>query len=292
MKRALIIIVAGLLISCTSRPREIPIENIDASFVARGEYLAKSVAACGFCHGEQPSPAYPLSGGRVLNDVLGEINAPNLTPHDSGLEGWKINRIVGAIRNSVDRRGEGFSPVFHQGAEWMSDTDAISIAAYLQSVPAVDNKVNRRDLDFITRNTLGLFKLSGSEVPGYVPAIDGSNPVARGEYIVNHVSRCQQCHNAGSSIIGGDGYLRGGKGVKFNGKEGVAPALLGDDTTIQSWSDIEIERFLRTGVTKYSRVVDPDLCPINFYKLAAEEDVSAIAAYLRSLSVTDASSGN
>jgi mono/diheme cytochrome c family protein len=292
MKRALIIIVAGLLISCASRPKEIPIENIDKSFVARGEYLAKSVAACGFCHGEQASPAYPLSGGRVVNDSLGEIRAPNLTPHDSGLEGWKINRIVGAIRNSVNSRGEGFSPVFHQGAEWMSDTDAISIAAYLQSVPPVDNEVPRREVDFIIRNTLGLLIPSGSEVPGFVPAIDSSNPVARGEYLVNHVSRCQQCHNSGGLIIGGEGFLKGGKGLKFNGKEAVAPALLGDDTTIQSWSDVEIERFLRTGVTKYSRVVDLELCPINFYKLAAEEDVSAIAAYLRSLSVTDASSGN
>lgn len=272
-----------VLLSCAKAPKPIPLLDVDPSYKSRGEYFVKSLAACGFCHGEKSTPDSPLSGGRARYDAYGEVKAANLTSDTTGLGDWKIERVVTALRNSIGKGGEGFAPVFHKGFEWMSDTDAISIAAYIKSLPPVENKVEKREVDFIIRNTIGLLDETAAELPGYVPTLNVSDPKAKGEYLVNHVARCQQCHNRGSSSLDSGDYLKGGLLIKTESKEKVSPPLVGNDSTPNKWSAEEIVRYLRTGVTKYSNVVDQDFCPVNFYKLAADEDVIAIAAYLRSL---------
>ncbi len=293
MKIALNIIIAALfIVSCSRAPKPIPLSDIDPSYTARGEYLAKSLAACGYCHGAEAKPDSPLSGGRPRYDSYGEVYAANLTSHETGLGDWKIERVVTALRNSIGKGGEGFAPVFHKGFEWMSDTDAISIAAYIKSLPPIENKIERRQVDFIIRNTLGLLDERAAELPGYVPTLGGEDAVARGEYLVTHVARCQQCHNGVDQAVDNPSYLKGGILVKSGAKEKISPALMGSDSTPDKWTQDEIVRYLRTGITKYSNVIDSELCPVNFYKLAAEEDVTAIAAYLRSLSATDDSSRN
>lgn len=292
MKRLAPLITGLLFFGCWSTPKPISITKVDPSYVGRGEYLVKSVAACGFCHGENPDPESPLSGGRIQADPLGEVPVPNITPHNTGVADWDINRLVAAIRNSVDRGGEPFSPHFHQGSEWMSDTDAISIAAYLQSVPPVDNKVSNREIGFFTRNTLGLLEITSKELPGYVPAIDKGNSLARGEYLVDHVARCARCHNTPATMTEKEVYFKGGMRMMVDGEEKTAPALIGDDMTVHAWSQEQIVKYLRTGITPLAHVVDPKFCPISFYKMADQDDVEAIATFLRSLAGTDVSSGN
>lgn len=272
-----------LLVSCSTPPDPIPLTNLDPSYAGRGEYLVKSLAACGFCHGDNADPDSPLSGGRAQMDNYGEAVAPNLTPHKTGLKKWNLPTVVTAIRNSVGRE-EDFSPAFHRGFEWMSDTDAISIGAYLQSLPPVDNSVERRSVGFFTRNTVGIFEATAAEVPGYVPSMDRSEETRRGEYLVNNVARCQRCHNSPGSLLENERYLAGGGITKVGDQEKITPGLIGEGGfSIGSWSESSIVNYLRTGLTQDDRQIDSTFCPIEFYKLAADKDLVAIAKYLKSV---------
>ncbi len=283
MKITAIAIGLLFLVGCSSPPEPIPLTNLDPSYAGRGEYLVKSLAACGFCHGESADPDAPLSGGRAQLDNYGEAVAANLTPHKTGLKKWNLPTIVTAIRNSVGRE-EDFSPAFHRGFEWMSDTDAISIGAYLQSLPPVDHAVERRSVGFFTRNTVGIFEATAAEVPGYVPSMDRSEETRRGEYLVNNVARCQRCHNSPGSVLENEKYLAGGGTTKVGNEEKMTPGLIGEGGfSISGWSESNIVHYLRTGQTQDGRQVDTTFCPVNFYKMAEERDLMAIAKYLKSV---------
>jgi len=284
MRITLTILALAFFVSCASPPDPIPLSAVDPSYAKRGEYLVKSVAACGFCHGKESVPDSSLSGGRRQVDGYGEAVALNLTPDETGLKGWDLTTITKAIRNSLGKEDEGFSPAFHRGFEWMSDSDALSIAAYLQSLAPVKNNVERRSIGFLSRNTVGIFEASAKEIHGYVPTVQKDNNLKYGEYLVNNVARCERCHNSPGSLLENERYLEGGSIVEVEGEKKSSPGLkAAGGFGLSSWSSKDIVAYLRTGRTPDKREVDTKFCPIPFYRLAATSELEAIAAYLKSL---------
>lgn len=279
---ALVLMV--VLISGCSRPKTPELgEPIDSAYRERGRYLVVGLAACGFCHGATNSSGAALSGGMVFHDKFGNVQAGNLTSSSFGLGDWSPNQIVKAVRSSIGKDGEVLSKDFHRGYEWMSDRDLVSIVAYLRSLPPVDGNGPKRSIGFLDRNTVGFFD-SWSEIKGYVPDIGKSAPLEYGKYLVDHVARCGSCHNTESGWFSGGTYLGGGAMIRTSSGERYAPSIgpsvvdgLGD------WSESEIVKYLKSGVTPSGEVVDSDFCPVTFYANAEATDLGFIAKYLKSL---------
>ncbi|MCB9029692.1 MAG: hypothetical protein H6619_01460 [Deltaproteobacteria bacterium] len=281
----LLLLLSFGIIGCSDGPEPLQLDVIDTSYQQRGEYLVKSVAACGFCHGQAARPDSPLVGGRTQTDFYGQAVAPNLTSAKTGLAEWDMREVVRAVRGS-HRKDEEFSVWFHRGFEWMSDIDVLSVAAYIKSLPAQENQVERRSIGFIEKNTTGLFRESARDVPGYVPPVE-KDGVQYGKYLVDHVARCVRCHNSEGGLMTTEKYLGGGQELKFNGKVKVAPEITNSPSYgIGSWSERDVAYYLRTGITPDKREVDSSFCPIAFYQLATDEDLNAIASYLKSLPVS------
>jgi mono/diheme cytochrome c family protein len=115
----------------------------------RGKYLV-TVAGCGDCHTPgallgKPDMARMLGGSEVGFEVpgLGTFYGPNLTPDaGTGLGAWSKESIVTAIRTGVRPDGRQLAPSMPwRGFAALTDDDAFAIAAYLQSLPPVANKV-------------------------------------------------------------------------------------------------------------------------------------------------------
>lgn len=115
--------------------------------VARGEYLV-TIMSCTDCHTPghffgKPDMTKYLGGSDVGFAIpgLGYFYGSNLTPHDEkGLGKWSTADIVTALRTGVRPDGRVLAPVM----PWMSfskltDDDAFAIAAFLKSMPAIDN---------------------------------------------------------------------------------------------------------------------------------------------------------
>lgn len=108
--------------------------------------------------------------------------------------------------------------------------------------------------------------------------------LARGEYMVRHVTPCLDCHSktdknyyANPIIPGTEGM--GGQpfpGVGSLYVSNITPAALGD------WTDSEIARAITAGVSKDGRPLAP-MMPYSEFRYLAQEDVYAIVAYLRTL---------
>jgi mono/diheme cytochrome c family protein len=118
-----------------------------------------------------------------------------------------------------------------------------------------------------------------------VRAQDQQALVARGEYLVNTVAACGNCHTQrGPDLMPVSAmYLAGGN--RFDIPPGLAFAknITPDrDTGIGTWTEEQIIRAIREGVTKEGGHIGPPM-PIDYYNKLSDDDAKAIAAYLRSV---------
>lgn len=109
-------------------------------------------------------------------------------------------------------------------------------------------------------------------------------PVERGRYLAESIAGCGNCHslqNASGPIPGRE--LAGGPPMKEAVFEAYASNLTPDHATgLGAWSDGEIVRAIREGVSRDGRVMGPPM-PFGLYRGLADDDVKAIVAYLRTV---------
>ena len=117
--------------------------------VERGRYLV-SFAGCMDCHQPgyffgMPDMSRMLAGSEVGFEIpnLGVFYGPNLTPDpQTGLGNWSEEQIVAAITTGKRPDGRELAPAMPwRGFANLTPDDAMAIAVYLKSLPAVVNQV-------------------------------------------------------------------------------------------------------------------------------------------------------
>jgi len=117
------------------------------------------------------------------------------------------------------------------------------------------------------------------------PAPAAMTPLQRGEYLSN-VMGCNDCHTPGGMYGAPDFERRlSGSEIGWQGPWGVSYAsnLTPDpETGLGNWTNVEIERALRSGVRKDGSPILPPMPWPNFANLTAD-DMSSLIAYLKSI---------
>jgi mono/diheme cytochrome c family protein len=108
--------------------------------------------------------------------------------------------------------------------------------------------------------------------------------VKRGDYLVNTIMTCGNCHSpkgppsavAGKEFTGGPPFDT----PAFK----VTPSNITQDkeTGIGSWTDDDIKKLLRTGM-RPNGVPIAAVMPVGFYGIITDRDLNAIVAYLRTI---------
>ena len=148
---------------------------------------------------------------------------------------------------------------------------------------------------------LGIFVLFVAAVYGFlqfylphvgpVPQITvASTPetISRGDYLVNHVTGCLDCHSGHDDSKFSSPIARGteGKGGEVFGHEDHVPGTLTAKNItpyhLKNWTDGELFRTLTTGVNKDGQPLFP-LMPYPHFNQMDPEDIQAIIAYIRTL---------
>jgi mono/diheme cytochrome c family protein len=111
-----------------------------------------------------------------------------------------------------------------------------------------------------------------------------SDLVKRGDYLVNTIMTCGNCHTPkGPTGDIMEKAFSGGLSWDEPPFKVTAPNITQDkETGIGSWSDADIKKLLRTGV-RPNGVQIAMVMPTNFYEIITERDMNAIVAYLRTL---------
>lgn len=120
------------------------------SGIERGRYLAEHVSLCGDCHTPRNSIGVPksslyLAGAGAKTGFLGE-DVPNITPDkETGIGDWKREDIAELLltgtKPDLDNVQGLMAEVVEHGYKNMTKADALAIADYLKSVPAIKNKI-------------------------------------------------------------------------------------------------------------------------------------------------------
>ncbi len=108
--------------------------------------------------------------------------------------------------------------------------------------------------------------------------------VKRGDYLVNTILTCGNCHTPkgpNGDIM--DKAFSGGLSWDEPPFKVTAPNITQDkDTGIGKWSDADIKKLLRTGL-RPNGVPIAAVMPTGFYGIITNRDMNAIVAYLRTL---------
>ncbi|MBS1601214.1 MAG: c-type cytochrome [Bacteroidetes bacterium] len=265
--------------------------------VARGEYLARSVAACVVCHSSRDESIYALPvkegtvgmGGEVFSRELGfpgNIYAANLTPYHLG--GWSDGELFRAITSGVSKDGHALFPIMNYPAYGrMDQEDVFSIIAYIRSLPAINHDVPATQLDFplnfIVNTIPSPAKMS--------PQPDSNNASAYGKYLVTMAS-CVECHSKADKgkIIEGTEFGGGRDFGVVNGKTIYSANITPDmETGIGTWNrELFIGKFKQYTDSNYRpRPVGKGEfntpMPWLAYAGMREKDLAAIYAYLKTV---------
>jgi len=125
---------------------------------------------------------------------------------------------------------------------------------------------------------------------GFFDAAIADSAVERGDYLVNTILACGNCHtprDANGELVK-DKALSGGRGFSTPTFVVTTSNITPDvETGIGSWTDAEIKRALIEGIRPEHHhlpgVPLAAIMPANFYKALLPDDLNAIVAYLRSV---------
>ncbi|HVK86400.1 MAG TPA: c-type cytochrome [Kofleriaceae bacterium] len=257
----------------------------DPKLVERGDYLA-SILGCGFCHmpmGPQgPDTTRQFAGGLEVPEKFGTWRAPNITPHTgSGIGNWTEEQIVTAIREGTRPDGSKLLPIMpYLNYNRLTDDDAKAIAAYLKTVPAIDNVVApNKDL-----------KLPPIPAPKPANAPDVvDDPLKHGEYLVT-LMHCNMCHTPMTKDGMPDMARMYGGGMEFEipflGTGTLyGPNISSDpETGIGKWTEQQVADVIKTMKRPDGTIIQG---PMQFYLAGwsklEDRDVKAIAAYVKTI---------
>jgi mono/diheme cytochrome c family protein len=124
----------------------------------------------------------------------------------------------------------------------------------------------------------------------FAVAAEAETPVERGDYLVNSIMACGNCHSPrradGETIA--ERAFSGGVTITTPAFVATASNITPDvETGIGSWTDDEIKRALIEGVRpdhgRFPGVALASVMPVNFYKALSAADLDAIVAYLHTI---------
>lgn len=286
--KAFVIASLALFSSCS-------VSAAETDLVKQGEYLARA-GDCVACHTAKGGK--PFAGGLPMETPIGTIYSTNITPDKTGLGDYSFEDFDQAVRHGVAKNGSTLYPAMpYPSYARVSESDMQALYAYFMKGVEPVAQVNK-DSDIPWPLSMrwplaGWRWMFAPKVEDY-KAQAGADPViSRGAYLVEGLGHCGACHTPraltmqekslsasdGSAFLSGSAPLEGW----------IAKSLRGDHKDgLGSWSEDQLVQFLKTGRSDRSSVFGgmSDVV-VHSMQYMSEEDLTAIARYLKSLPAVD-----
>ena len=267
--------------------------------VERGRYLALA-GNCASCHTAVNGGF--MAGGVAFHTPFGTIHSTNITPDaETGIGSWSPQQFFASMRHGVRPDGEHLYPVFPYTAfTRVADEDIAALYAYLQSIPAVRQVAPDNELSFPydQRWLMAAWKALYFDNGAYEADATKTAQWNRGAYLVEGLAHCGACHSP-RNFLGAeqdDGALGGGEltdrvpGGKL--RQWSAPNLTSAEGGLGLWPLEELATYLKTGRNSYVATFGPmNEVILNSTRHLDDEDILAMAVYLKSLPSVDHDSG-
>ena len=241
-------------------------------------------SGCNSCHldSDKSKPPLLLAGGLPLTTNFGTFYSPNISPDkENGIGKWGINEFANAVRNGISPNGSHYFPSFpYNSYQKMADQDLIDLFHFIMSLEPSQkvNKPHALNFPFSFRISLGIWKHLY-----FYPNKMISNTPTRGEYLVETLAHCAECHTPRTRLGGlnKEKHLSGAKTLK---NEGGAPNITPHETGIKNWTELDVFNYLETGFTPDFDSAGGQMVSVisNLAKLP-KGDLEEIAKYIKSV---------
>ena len=248
--------------------------------IEHGEYEA-TVFDCMECHtvrqphGDDLDLHLLLAGGVPIPGLEGSFAySPNLTIASQYPAGVLENLIRGRLRYEFRMPTDLFND--------MSADDMRDLVAYLKTLRPIQDRPLPDDR--LPPNFIMPPPNPRSLIAQHEPA---TGTIARGRYLSKMLA-CQDCHSPrtpGGGYVAGELFQGGGFQMPLpNGQTLIAPNITPDQQTgIGSWSDDQIIRVIRTGITKDGRTINNAMPYKVAYHVLNDQDAHDLVLFLRTL---------
>ncbi len=272
-----------------SEPRPL-LGNADKAAVAEGGNVENgglifTAAHCASCHASPgQTDRLRLGGGLALATPFGTLRVPNISPDPvDGIGRWRTADLENALLSGVSPQGTHYYPGFpYTSFAHMRPSDVQDLMAYLRTLPKVSGRppANELPFPFNIRRIVGLWKLLYfNRAPIRSDPTRGAG-WKRGEYLVEAVGHCAECHSARNLFGAIEPTTRYAGGQNPEGA-GFAPNITPGGLR---WTQAQWVGFLKTGQTPDLRIVGSSMTDVLIdTALLTESDRQAMAAYLLSL---------
>ncbi|WP_099865148.1 cytochrome c [Pararhizobium haloflavum] len=299
LKRILILLIVVLSAGAATlwaiaAPSELPytaFEGLSDPDVANGQRIF-AAGGCASCHsleaaGEEGDDDAPptLGGGHVISSQFGDFRVPNISPSDAGIGDWTFRHFADAMLSGVAPDGTHYYPAFPYSSYALMDIEDVNdLWGYLRTLPASDNMVAAHDVPFPfnVNRAIGLWKYLYMPEPNRVTLESADPMLARGQYLVEAVGHCGECHTP-RDVLGGletDRWLAGAPNPSGEGR--IPNITPGGD--IGEWSVEDLAYYFESGFTPDFDSVGGSMADVQRgLAQLPEEDRAAIAAYLKAI---------
>ena len=276
-------------VNARSGMTEAPLAAPQTASAGRGEYLARA-GDCIACHSVPGGK--PFAGGLKMGTPLGAIYSTNITPDpDTGIGAYTLQDFDRAVRQGIAKDGHRLYPAMpYPSYAKITDDDLKALYAFfMKEVPPVKQANKPSEITGVMSIRWPL------AVWDWVFVEDGvyrANPAHdarwnRGAYLVEGLGHCGACHTPRGWAFqekaldaGNTAYLEGAELDAW-----YAPSLRGElRTGVGGWSQADLAAFLKTGHNEKGVAFGSMLDVVNnSTPYLSDDDVNAIAAYLKSL---------
>jgi mono/diheme cytochrome c family protein len=249
-----------------------------------------NAGGCSSCHAVPGQPdRLKLGGGLALASPFGTFYVPNISPDPTdGIGRWSEAQFVTAVTKGVSPTGTHYFPAFpYTTYAHARVSDIRDLFAYLKTLAPVPGRVRDHDVPFpfnIRRN-IGIWKWLFMDGRPFMP--DTARPAQwnRGDYLVNSLGHCAECHSPRNFLGGIVAAQRFAGGPDPDGK-GWVPNIT--QKGISDWNEKDIAYFLESGQTPDGDSAGGSMVSVirNISQLS-EADRNAIATYIKSLPPVD-----
>jgi mono/diheme cytochrome c family protein len=259
---------------------------------SKGEYLARA-GDCIACHSVPNGK--PFAGGLKMGTPLGAIYSTNITPDpETGIGKYTFEDFDRALRSGIAQDGHRLYPAMpYPSYAKITDDDLHALYDFfMKEVPPVKqaNKPSEIPRYLSFRWPLAIWNMMFTERGAYVAKPGHDAAWNRGAYLVEGLGHCGACHTPRGWAFqekalndGSGSYLQGAALDAWS-----APDLRGDlRTGLGGWSTEDLAAFLKTGHNGKGTAFGSMLDVVNnSTPYLSDDDVNAMAAYLKSLPAT------
>lgn len=251
----------------------------DEQLIERGKYLARA-ADCVACHSVEGGAEY--AGGLPLESQFGTIYGTNITPDkEHGIGNYSADDFFRAVTEGEKPDGSQLYPAMpYTSYRLLKREDSDAIYAYLMSLAPIAKPSPQTDLAFPFNLRFGMsfWNLLYKDVVELQSSEGKSEPWQRGQYLVEVLGHCGECHTPRNAIGGlqQDQRMQGGVLLGYE-----APSLLADDLAKRGWNTDDLATFLKHGISAQGSMFN-EMYPVLHHstQYLPQDDHKAMATYL------------